>query len=158
MTSRATIKDRVETYARSLLDAAKNENRGAIDLEQLRHSLKFSPEVLDLLARMESANDMNLREQVFKDLKEMLDSDDETVRVDVTTAVRMSPGLRAKVRDKCKADFNAPIYLVEHVDPKILGGIILEGHGNRRDASIRTQLATIRRTLSSSYMGGGTSD
>lgn len=154
MTSRGAIKNRVETYARSLLDAAREEGRAAADLEQLRHALKFSPEVLDLLARMEEAKDLDLRKQVFTDLKELLDANDETVTVDVTTAVPMSASLRAKVRDKCKKDFNAPIHLVEHVDPKIVGGIILEGQGHRRDASVRTQLATIRRTLSSSYRGG----
>ena len=154
MRIRAVDKQKIEEYARSLLDAAKGEGRAPLDVQQLRHAVKFSPEVLSVLARMESESDSTLITQVYEDLKTMLDSEDETVTVDVTTAVPMNAGLRRKVRDKCDADFNAPIFLVEHVEPKILGGIILEAKGRRRDASIRAQLVNIRKTLSSSFMGG----
>ena len=153
MTSRAAMKQKVETYARTLLDAAKDEGRGPLDLQQMRHALKFNPEVLDLLARMEEANDLSLREQVFHDLKDLLDAEDETVSVDVTTAVPMDADLRAKVLEKCKEDFDAPIYLVEHVEPKIIGGIVLEARGKRRDASVRAQLVNVRKTLSASFVG-----
>lgn len=154
MRIRAVDKQKIEEYARSLLDAAKGEGRAPLDVQQLRHAVKFSPEVLSVLARMESESDSTLITQVYEDLKAMLDSEDETVTVDVTTAVPMNAELRRKVRDKCAADFNAPIFLVEHVEPKVLGGIILEAKGRRRDASIRAQLVNIRKTLSSSFMGG----
>ena len=147
-------KQKIEEYARSLLDAAKGEGRAPLDVQQLRHAVKFSPEVLSVLARMESESDSTLITQVYEDLKAMLDSEDETVTVDVTTAVPMNAELRRKVRDKCATDFDAPIFLVEHVEPKILGGIIIEAKGHRRDASIRAQLVNIRKTLSSSFMGG----
>ncbi len=154
MRIRAVDKQKIEEYARSLLDAAKGEGRAPLDVQQLRHAVKFSPEVLSVLARMESESDSTLITQVYEDLKAMLDSEDETVTVDVTTAVPMNAELRRKVRDKCAADFNAPIFLVEHVEPKVLGGIIIEAKGHRRDASIRAQLVNIRKTLSSSFMGG----
>ncbi|MDO4798300.1 MAG: F0F1 ATP synthase subunit delta [Coriobacteriales bacterium] len=154
MRIRAVDKQKIEEYARSLLDAAKGEGRAPLDVQQLRHAVKFSPEVLSVLARMESESDSALITQVYEDLKTMLDSEDETVTVDVTTAVPMNAELRRKVRDKCAADFDAPIFLVEHVEPKILGGIIIEAKGHRRDASIRAQLVNIRKTLSSSFMGG----
>ena len=154
MRIRAVDKQKIEEYARSLLDAAKGEGRAPLDVQQLRHAVKFSPEVLSVLARMESESDSTLITQVYEDLKTMLDSEDETVTVDVTTAVPMNAELRRKVRDKCVADFDAPIFLVEHVEPKILGGIIIEAKGHRRDASIHAQLVNIRKTLSSSFMGG----
>ncbi len=154
MRIRAVDKQKIEEYARSLLDAAKGEGRAPLDVQQLRHAVKFSPEVLSVLARMESESDSTLITQVYEDLKTMLDSEDETVTVDVTTAVPMNAELRRKVRDKCATDFDAPIFLVEHVEPKILGGIIIEAKGHRRDASIRAQLVNIRKTLSSSFMGG----
>ena len=44
--------------------------------------------------------------------------------------------------------------LVERVEPEIVGGIILEARGQRFDASVKTQLATVRRTLSNAFMGG----
>lgn len=155
MTIRAIDKQKIEEYARSLLDAARGEGRAPLDVQQLRHAVKFSPEVLEILARMRDESDLPLLEQVYGDLKTMLDAEDETVTVDVTTAMRMDADLRKKVRDKCAKDFGAPIFLVEHVEPKILGGIIIEAKGHRRDASVRAQLVNIRKTLSSSFMGGG---
>lgn len=154
MKIKAADKQKIEEYARSLLDAAKDEGRAPLDVQQLRHAVKFSPEVLEVLARMKDESDLSLLEQVYGDLKTLLDEKDETVTVDVTTAMRMNADLRRKVHDKCAADLNAPIFLVEHVDPKILGGIIIEAKGHRRDASVRAQLANIRKTLSSSFMGG----
>lgn len=155
MKSRAIETQRVEEYARSLLDAARGEGRAPRDVQQLRHAVKFSPEVLSTLSRMEEEHDLTLLAQVYDDLKSMLDAEDETVTVDVTTAMPMNAALRKKVRDKCMADFNAPVFLVEHVEPVIIGGIIIEAKGHRRDASIRAQLVNIRKTLSSSFMGGG---
>ena len=74
--------------------------------------------------------------------------------VTVTTAVEMDDELREKVLAKAHELFNAAIYLVERIDPQILGGIILEGKGQRFDASVRTQLVSVRRSLSSTFMGG----
>ena len=153
MTISATEKQKIESYARSLLEASRDEGRGPLDLQQMRHALKFSPEVLSLLSRMETENDSQLVSQVYQLLKDMLDSEDETVTVDVTTAVPMGDSLRAKVLEKCRRDLGAPIFLVEHVEPKIIGGIILEARGHRRDASVRAQLVNIRRTLSATFMG-----
>lgn len=153
MKSKADEKRKVDEYARSLLDAARGEGRAPRDVQQIRHAVKFSPEVLSTLARMKDESDLALLDQVYADLKTMLDSEDETVTVDVTTAMPMDAELRQKVRDKCAKDFGAPIFLVEHVEPWILGGIIIEAKGHRRDASIHAQLVNIRKTLSSSFMG-----
>ena len=71
----------------------------------------------------------------------------------MTTSVPMDDDLRAKVRAKVEKDLDAPVFLVERVDPSILGGIIVEARGNRHDASVRAQLANIRKTLSSTYIG-----
>lgn len=158
MTNGPVERHKIEEYARTLLDAARGEGRAPHDLQQLRHAIKFSPEVIETLGRMSDESDLTLIDQVYDDLKNMLDAEDETVTVDVTTAMRMNADLRDKVRQKCAEDLGAPIFLVEHVEPKILGGIILEARGQRRDASLRTQLMNIRKTLSSSVVGGANND
>ena len=71
----------------------------------------------------------------------------------MTTAVPMDDDLRAKVRAKAEKELNAPIYLVERVEPSIIGGIILEAYGKRFDASVKAQLANIRKTLTSTSIG-----
>ena len=108
----------------------------------------------ETLAAMQREDDLDLVAQVAKQYKEYLDAEDKTVSVTVTTAVPLDDDLREKVRAKAEADLKAPVYLVERVDPSIIGGIMLEARGKRHDASVRAQLANIRKTLSSSFIGG----
>lgn len=42
--------------------------------------------------------------------------------------------------------------LVERVDPSIIGGIVLEMRGQRRDISVKTQLRAARESLSSVHL------
>lgn len=145
---------KVEEYSRALLEASRAEGRAYSDLTQWRHAVKFTPEVLDTLTSMQEEDDASLIEEVYAEFKRLVDSDDSIVSVTVTTAVPLDEDLRTKVCEKAEEMFKASIYLVERVDPKILGGIILEARGQRYDASVRTQLATVRRTLSNAFMGG----
>ena len=154
MTSKRAEAEKVEAYTRALMEAARSEGRANADLVQWQHARKFSPEVLETLAAMQREDDLDLVAQVAKQYKEYLDAEDKTVSVTVTTAVPMDADLREKVRAKAEADLKAPVYLVERVDPSIIGGIMLEARGKRHDASVRAQLANIRKTLSSSFIGG----
>lgn len=146
--------EKVEAYTRALMEAARSEGRANADLVQWQHARKFSPEVLETLAAMQREGDLDLVEDVAKQYKSYLDAQDTTVSVTVTTAVPMDDELREKVRAKASADLKAPVYLVERVDPSIIGGIMLEARGKRYDASVRAQLSNIRKTLSSSFIGG----
>lgn len=154
MTSKRAEAEKVEAYTRALMEAARSEGRANADLVQWQHARKFSPEVLETLAAMQREDDLDLVSQVAKQYKEYMDAEDKTVSVTVTTAVPLDDDLREKVRAKAEADLKAPVYLVERVDPSIIGGIMLEARGKRYDASVRAQLANIRKTLSSSFIGG----
>ena len=154
MTSKRAEAEKVEAYTRALMEAARSEGRANADLVQWQHARKFSPEVLETLAAMQREDDLDLVSQVAKQYKEYLDAEDKTVSVTVTTAVPLDDDLREKVRAKAEADLKAPVYIVERVDPSIIGGIMLEARGKRYDASVRAQLANIRKTLSSSFIGG----
>ena len=146
--------EKVEAYTRALIEAARSEGRANADLVQWQHAGKFSPEVIETLAAMQRKDDLDLIAEVAKHYKELLDAHDKTVSVTVTTAVPMDDDLRAKVRTKAEKDLGSPVYLVERVDPGIIGGIMLEVRGKRYDASVRAQLANIRKTLSASFIGG----
>lgn len=154
MASNRSEAEKVEAYTRALLEAARGEGRANADLVQWQHARKFSPEVLETLAAMQKEDDLHLIEEVSKQYKELLDNEDKTVSVTVTTAVPMDDDLRAKVKAKAEKDLNAPVYLVERVDSSIIGGIMLEQRGKRYDASVRAQLSNIRKKLSSSFNGG----
>lgn len=151
--SRPSPQEKPEAYARALLEAARKGGRANLDWVQWMHAQKFSPEVLETLATMHEAGDLDLIRDVARTYKQILDTDDKTVTVTVTTAVPMDDELRQKVIEKEEAELGAPIYLVERVDPSIIGGIVLEALGNRCDASVRAQLINIRKRLASTYIG-----
>lgn len=145
---------KVEEYSRALLEASRAEGRAYADLTQWRHAVKFSREVMGTLTSMQEEDDVDLISEVYAEFKRLVDSDDSIVSVTVTTAVPLDDDLRQKVCDKAEEMFHASIYLVERVEPQILGGVIIEGKGQRFDASVKTQLSTVRRTLSNTFMGG----
>ena len=145
---------KVEEYARTLLDASRDGGRAYSDLTQWRHAVKFSPEVMSVLSNMQGENDAVLIDKVYSEFKRLVDSDDSMVSVTVTTVVPLDDDLREKVCQKAEEIFKASVYLVERVDPKILGGIIIEARNQRYDASVRTQLSAVRRKLSDAFMGG----
>lgn len=146
--------EKVEAYTRALLDAARSEGRANADLVQWQHAVKFTPEVLETLTAMREDNDLDLVKDVAHQYKTLVDQDDKTVSVTVTTAVPMDDKLRGEVRAKMEKDLKVPIYLVERVDPSIIGGIVIEERGNRYDASVKAQLVNIRKKLSTSFLGG----
>lgn len=154
MATRRGDAEKIEAYTRALLEAARSEGRANSDLVQWQHARKFSPEVLETISAMQREDDLHLIEEVAKQYKEYLDAQDTTVSVTVTTVVPLDDELREKIRAKAEADLGAPVYLVERVDPSIIGGIMLEVRGKRYDASVRAQLANIRKTLGSSFIGG----
>ena len=153
MSANPTDQDKIEQYARALIEAGRAEGRSDADLVQWRHAEKFSPEVLEVLGSMRQSDDLHLVDAVSKEYKEILDAGDDTVMVTVTTSVPMDDDLRAKVKAKAEKDLESPVYLVERVDPSILGGIILEQRGKRYDASVRAQLSNIRKSLSGTFIG-----
>ena len=147
-------REKVEQYARMLFDAGVSSGRAGADLVQWRHAAKFTPEVMEAFATLRRERDTDLVKEVQARLAELVDADDSTVLVTATTAVPMDNHLRQATIDKSKQLFNSDVYLVERVEPSIIGGIIIEARGQRYDASVKTQLATVRRTLSNAFMGG----
>ena len=131
---------KVEGYTRALIEAARAEGRLNADLIQWQHARKFSPEVLETLGAMQASEDFSLIKDVADQFEELLDTEDATITVVVTTSVPLDDTLRSKIKQT--------LYLVERVDPSILGGIIVETRGRRYDASVRAQLTNIKNKLS----------
>ena len=70
----------------------------------------------------------------------------------MTTTIALDDELRQKIIKKLEDSFNTQIYLIERVNPKILGGIVVEARDHRYDASVKTQLTHIKSRLSSSHV------
>ncbi|MBY4797588.1 F0F1 ATP synthase subunit delta [Collinsella sp. AGMB00827] len=146
---------KLETYARTLLEAAQSEDRVYEDMVPLKAEADASPEVLSVLSSMATGGDLDKLPEVLDMYRDMVDGEKELVGVHVTTAIPLDDELRSLIKNKCEADLEEEVFLIEHVDPSIIGGIILSARGERRDASVRMQLESARRVMT---QGSGKSE
>ena len=73
----------------------------------------------------------------------------------VTTAVPLDDDLRQAITERYQRELGREVFLIEHVDPSIIGGIVIEARGQRRDVSVRTQLRAARSALTATEMKVG---
>ena len=130
----------LETYARSLLEAAKAENHVFEDLEMIERLASASPEIIAVLDTMSKRDQLDLLPKVAAAFKYVAEEDEDVVGVTVTTAIPLDDELRQTITKKCEQDFGRKVFLIEQVDPSIVGGLVLEARGKRRDISVKTQL------------------
>lgn len=140
-------KRKLETYARTLLEAAKTEDRVYENISPLKAEADASPEVLSVLSAMAANGDLDHLPEVLEMYSDMAEGDQQTVGVTVTTAVPLDAELRMLITQKCELDLGANVFLIERVDPSIIGGLIISANGKRRDASIKTQLEAARKVM-----------
>lgn len=154
MSTKSERDHRVEIYARTLMDAAQQSGHENSDLVQWQHARKFSAEVLEILVEMQRENDLDLVDEVAHQYKELVDQQDDTVFVTVTTAVAMDDHLRKATQQTLEQELERKVYIAERVSPDILGGLIIELRGHRYDMSVRAQLGQIRQQLGATFIGG----
>ena len=114
----------------------------------------FDPALLEVFAVMVDRKEMSLLHRVVEEFAQLAEDALGVVIIDVTTVVELDDELRETIKNKFAAQFGKEVMLREHIDPTILGGIVLSAHGKRIDASIATQLEKTRIALSSQMSGG----
>ena len=113
----------LETYARSLMEAAKAENHVFEDLEMIERLASASPEIIAVLDTMSKRDQLDLLPKVAAAFKYVAEEDEDVVGVTVTTAIPLDDELRQTITKKC---------------------------GERRDISVKTQLRIAQETLANS--------
>jgi F-type H+-transporting ATPase subunit delta len=78
-----------------------------------------------------------------------VDAAEGRVVVTAVTAVPLTPELRQKIQDKVRAQTGRDAEIEETVDPSIIGGLVLRVGDVVVDASLRTRLDEMRRSLES---------
>ena len=114
----------------------------------------FDENIRPIIVTMAVRGDTRLVYRVSKQYTVIAERKLGAVIVDVTTAVELDDHLREVITTKLSKDFGKDVIIREHIDPEIIGGIIMGAHGRRIDASISKQLASARTTLASSPTGG----
>ncbi len=139
----------LETYARTLIEAGKGQGRVFKNRADLETLASASPELLGVLATMAERGQLDLLSEVAATYHAMTEEDEDVVGVKVTTAVPLDDDLRAKISARVRERLGREVFLIENVDPSIIGGLVIEARGQRRDISVKTQLRAAREALDS---------
>ena len=110
--------------------------------------------LVETLAVMVERENFDLLSSVVEKYAEIAEERRGAVSVDITTAVELTEALRQAISAKLSADMGQGVVLREKVDPAIIGGIVINAHGRRIDASIASQLEAARTVLSTVSTGG----
>ena len=110
--------------------------------------------LVNLLVVMASRCDINMLRRVYAKYEELTETKLNFNIVDVTTVVELDDNLRTVITEKAESDLGRDCLLVEHIDPSIQGGIIMETRGRYVDASVRSQLDRARLVLKEKTDGG----
>ena len=137
----------LETYARALIEAGKAEGRVFANARAIHVLAEASPELLAVLTTMIERNQLDLLPQVAEAYQDMVREDEDVVGVTVTTAVPLDDELRDEISQTCADSLGKKVFLIERVDPSIIGGLVIEARGQRRDISVKTQLRAAREAL-----------
>ncbi|WP_428422361.1 ATP synthase F1 subunit delta [Paraeggerthella hominis] len=113
-----------------------------------------NPVLVDVLAVMAERGDFALLSRVWVSYGEALERKLNVSVVDVTTVVELDDHLREVIVKKTQADLGTNVVLREHIDPSLLGGILMSANGKRIDASVKSQLESARNVLKLSTDGG----
>ena len=78
----------------------------------------------------------------------MTSRSDRAPVVRVTTVVALDETTRAQALEAARRLYGENATIEEVVDPSIVGGVVLESGGKRFDASVRSQLVSLKKSLS----------
>ena len=110
----------------------------------------FDEALLAVCAVMVKRNALRLLPKVTETFALLAEEALDAVLIDVTTVVSLDEVLRDSIKKKYSAQFGRNVLLREHIDPAIMGGIVLSAHGVSIDASVVSQLENARIVLSQS--------
>ncbi|MDR3314965.1 MAG: ATP synthase F1 subunit delta [Coriobacteriales bacterium] len=107
----------------------------------------FDEALLAVLGIMVEREDIPLLSRVNEAYVEAAEEYLGSIILDVTTVVELDAPLREAIRKKYSAQLGRDVLLREHLDPSIMGGIVISTHGRRIDASVASQLESARAVL-----------
>src|SRR5688572_673392 len=90
---------------------------------------------------------LGILDQIAIAYNDLLDDLLGKVEVDVTVAQRLSPDELEQVRKKVADALKKDTVIHQYIDESIIGGLILKVEDKLIDASVKTQLETMRRQL-----------
>jgi F-type H+-transporting ATPase subunit delta len=106
---------------------------------------RANPLLSNFLGVLGVHNRLGLLEEIATAYGDLLDELLGKIEVDVTVAQRLSPEELEQVRQRVSGALKKDAVVHQYVDESIIGGLVLRVGDKLIDASVRSQLETIRR-------------
>jgi F-type H+-transporting ATPase subunit delta len=107
----------------------------------------IDPLLANFLGVLNNRNRLGILEQIASAYDDLLDEAMGKIEVDVTTAQRLSAEELEEVRQKISSALKKDAVIHQYVDESIIGGLVLRVEDKLIDASVRSQLETMKRQL-----------
>jgi len=107
----------------------------------------IDPLLANFLGVLNNHQRLGILDQIASAYDDLLDEAMGKIEVDVTTAQRLSPEELEEVRQKISAALKKDAVVHQYVDESIIGGLVLRVEDKLIDASVRSQLETMKRQL-----------
>lgn len=117
-------------------------------VEGLRRALSGAdPELLNFLELLIEKHRMPEIFRIRREFEELWKKENKRIDVTVTSAVELDPAVVAKIGEEIERQTGQKVELASRVDDEILGGIVLQVGNMVLDASIRSRLEKLRKSV-----------
>jgi F-type H+-transporting ATPase subunit delta len=105
------------------------------------------PIVVNVLELLLENHRMPVIHRLRKEFDRLWDEENKLLPVDITSAVALDDDVVKRLGEQIGEQTGRKVQLTAHVDPDVLGGIILRVGNQILDASIRNRLDQLRRSV-----------
>ncbi len=105
------------------------------------------PELINFLELLVDKQRMTEIFRIRREFEELWKRENRRIDVTVTSAVELDPGVVAKIGQEVERQTGEEVDLSSKVDGEILGGIVLQVGNMVLDASIRSRLEKLRKSV-----------
>jgi F-type H+-transporting ATPase subunit delta len=105
------------------------------------------PVVINFLELLLEKHRMPVIHRVRRELDSLWESENKLLPVEITSAVELDKAIVARIGDELGKQTGQKVELTAHVDPDVLGGIVLRVGNSILDASIRNRLEQLRKQV-----------
>lgn len=113
------------------------------------HAMSLSAPVSKMLTLLATSGKLNLVKDLAESYRERLLAHQNIVRADVTSAAPLSPEKTRALEESLSKVTGKKVEITASVDPELLGGVVARIGSTVYDGSVKTQLAQMRKELSS---------
>ena len=140
----ATLASENQDFARFLRSPVINAEQKAAALDALLEQAKPQPIVANFLRVVARNGRLFALPATVKAFKELAAKERGETTADVTSAAVLSADQLRSLAETLKAKIGKTVTLTQHVDPSLIGGLVVKVGSQMIDSSLKTKLAAMK--------------